>query len=114
MRHQQPSATALINRVEVVAGRRLRDLIEEGVNIIEHQNAGGVAAFEQASENAGAQPQARTRNLDVDVGWRNGVAQYDRHANDAFIADRPDLRRRAIRHGTDKRGDATYRKIDVF
>ncbi|OIQ66706.1 hypothetical protein GALL_517210 [mine drainage metagenome] len=64
-RHQQPAATALLHPVQVSAGGRLCDLVQEGMGIAEHGRLQGRTSFELAAEKIGVYPQGFAGNLDV-------------------------------------------------
>ncbi len=114
VRHQQPAAAALFQRVEVIAGRGLRDLVEEGMRIVTHHSAQGGVLRQRFREQVGFHPQAGTGHLDVDAGRRAVVAEYQRQPHHPFIADGSDFRRLAVAHRVHERTDAALDEIDVF
>ena len=63
--HQQPAATALFHLVQVGAGCRLRDLVEEGMGIAEHDQVQCRAPVEFAAEEAGVHGESRPGNLHI-------------------------------------------------
>ena len=64
-RHQKPAATTLFNLVEVSAGRRLCNLVEEGMGVAKHDQMQCRASFQLAAKNMGVQSESCPGDLDV-------------------------------------------------
>ena len=112
MGHQEPPAASLLDGVKAVAGRRLGDLVEQGVDVMQHHGSHGGAVRERVTKQVGRHAQGGAGHLDIDVARCDRVAQNDRQADHSFIADGPDLGGGAVQHGVHQGGDARHWKID--
>ena len=88
--HQQPAAETLFIGVQAIAGRRLRDLPEERLNVSLHEAAEAAQAFELRDEQGRVHPQGSPADL-RDRAHRERSSGHERHADNAFIADGGDL-----------------------
>ena len=90
VRHQQPTAAALFDGMEMIASRRLGDLIKHDVNIAKHDGRHRRAGVERVPEDLGRHAQSVSGDLHIDVDRPGVISQDNRQP-------RPDLRYRWCR-----------------
>jgi hypothetical protein len=77
VRHQQPTATSLLDSMKVIASSGLRDLVEERVSIAKHDRSHGSASRQLLAEQRCLHPQANAGDLDVNAGGCPFVPQHE-------------------------------------
>ena len=98
--------------MEVIAGGRLCDLVEQRMRVAQHHRSHRGAARQFGAEQRGRHAQALARHLDIDAGRCAVVAEQQRQADDALVSDRADLGRRAVAHGVDEEPDPGFDEVD--
>ena len=112
MRHQKPAAAALLQGMEVVARRRLRNLVEQRMGVTEHDRPHRSALRQLGAEASRRHAEAVARHLNVDAGRRAGRSQQQGEADHALVADGADLGCLTVGHGVHERPDAGLYEID--
>src|SRR6185295_19323260 len=98
--------------VEMIAGSRLGDLVEQGVDVAKHDRLHRGAPGQFLPEKHGGHPETRAWNLDVNAGWRSVIAQHERQAYDTLVADGSDFGSLVVGHGVYERADAGLDEVD--
>ncbi len=109
--HQQPAAQTLLVRMQPVARGRLRDLPEEGLDVLLHQPAESGQALEALDELTGID----TQRAPADLGDRahgEGSTRNQWHPDDALVADGRHLDDVAVGERRDQRDHAVDGEVD--
>lgn len=91
LRHQDPSAQTLFDRMEMQTRRRLRRLCEESSRILLCDMTHCPAVLEGGRERGRRDAQKVARNLYAYFGFDAVSVKHERYACGAFVTDRSDL-----------------------
>jgi len=110
---QQPAAQLLIHRVMAIAHRGLGHLRDQGLRIAQKQELQLAVAMELILEMLSDQTVGVAGALHDRPARGDFTAHEQRDADEAFVADDRDFRRRAVCQHIQQRNDAVGRKINM-